>query len=90
VVKVATRIPILSTDRPVVEDDGSLTSQSRTFFRSIWVQSLIIGAGSPEGVVEAEIGASYMDNTGSAGSILYIKRDADDGAGDKSIGWILT
>ena len=23
------------------------------------------------------------------GSILYIKRDPDDGAGDKSIGWIL-
>ena len=83
------RIGLLSTDRPIVEVDGSLTSQSRTFFRVLWSQSLIIGTGSPEGVVEAEQGASYMDDAGTAGNIKYIKRDNDDGAGDKSIGWIL-
>jgi len=83
------RISILSTDRPIVESDGTLTSQSRTFFRELFTQSLIIGTGSPEGVVIAEIGASYMDDTGTAGNIKYIKRDADDGAGDKSQGWIL-
>ena len=86
---MATRTSILSTDRPIIESDGSLTSQSRVFFREIWTQSLIIGTGSPEGVVEAEIGASYMDDAGTAGAIKYIKRDADDGAGDKTIGWIL-
>ena len=86
---MVTRTSILSTDRPIIESDGSLTSQSRVFFREIWTQSLIIGTGSPEGVVEAEIGASYMDDAGTAGAIKYIKRDADDGAGDKTIGWIL-
>ena len=82
------RTSILSTDRPIVEDDGTLTPQSRTFFRTLWVQSLIIGTGSPEGVVEAEQGASYMDDTGTTGSIKYIKRDDNIGA-DKSQGWIL-
>ncbi len=86
---MADRIPLINTDRPIIEEDGSLTSQSRLFFGAIFRQALIVGTGSPEGVVEASIGASYMNDAGTAGSILYIKRDADDGAGDKSIGWIL-
>ena len=83
------RISIPSANRPFVDEDGILTSQSRTFLREVFIQALIVGTGSPEGVVEAEIGSRYMDRTGVAGAILYIKRDADDGAGDKSIGWIL-
>lgn len=83
------RIGQISLDRPIVEEDGSLTPQSRIFFRTITNQALIIGTGSPEGVVVAEIGARYMDNTGTAGNIVYIKRDTDNGAGDKSIGWVL-
>lgn len=82
------RITEISFDRPIVEDDGSLTVQSRTFFKTIITQALIIGTGSPEGVVEAEQGASYMDDAGAAGSIKYIKRDDNIGA-DKSQGWIL-
>ena len=83
------RIPILSTDRPFVEDDGSLTLQSRTFFRAIFTQALIIGTGSPEGVVIAEEGATYQDRTGTAGAIRYAKRD-DNISGNKSKGWILS
>jgi len=83
------RVSIPSANRPFVDEDGILTSQSRAFLREVFVQALIIDTGSPEGVIEAEIGSSYMDRTGTTGSILYIKRDADDGAGDKSIGWIL-
>jgi len=86
---VATRISILSTDRPIVENDGSLTPQSRIFFREIFTQSLIVGEGNPEGVVEAEVGATYQDSLGIAGAIRYAKRDVDDGAGNKTMGWIL-
>jgi hypothetical protein len=86
---VATRISELSTDRPIVEENGSLTLQSRAFFRTITQQALIIGSGNPEGVVEGEVGSSYLDSSGVTGAILYIKRDSDDGVGDKSIGWIL-
>ena len=82
------RISIPSANRPFVDEDGILTSQSRTFLREVFIQALIIDTGSPEGVIEAEIGSSYMDNTGTAGSILYVKRD-DNIGGDKSQGWIL-
>ena len=74
---MADRITILSTDRPIVESDGSLTVQSRTFFRSIYIQALIIGEGNPEGAVEAEEGSTYQDSLGATGSIRYAKRDND-------------
>ena len=82
------RITELSFDRNIVEQDGSLTLQSRTYFKTITDQALIIGDGSPEGVVEAEIGATYQDSSGVAGAIRYAKRDNDIG-GDKSQGWVL-
>lgn len=82
------RITEISFDRPITESDGTLTLQSRTYFKTLTNQALIIGTGSPEGVIEAEQGASYMDDAGTAGSIKYIKRDNDIG-GDKSQGWIL-
>ncbi len=56
-----------------------------------WMTSVTVtfyGAGSPEGVVEARITSQYMDTTGTAGSILYVKRDQDV-AGDRKKGWIL-
>jgi hypothetical protein len=60
-------------------------------FRS-WTQSvsklgIIVGTGSPEGVVSAIQTTLYMDDSGSSGSILYIKRDASI-AGDDSQGWV--
>ena len=63
--------------------------QFRIFLLQVQERGLLIGTGSPEGVIEAEQGQEYMDDTGTAGNIKYIKRDADDGAGDKSKGWIL-
>ena len=87
--KVVDRISKISFDRPITEDDGSLTSQSRVYFQTLTSRALIVGTGTPEGVVIAVQGASYMDDSGSTGAIMYIKRDADDGAGDESKGWIL-
>ena len=86
---MATKISSISLDRPIVEQDGSLTVQSREFFSTITQRSLIIGTGSPEGAVPAFQGSIYMDDAGTTGAILYIKRDNTDGAGDDSNGWIL-
>ena len=86
---MVTKITEISLERPIVELDGSLTIQSRAFFRVIMDRALIIGSGPPEGVIEALQGADYMDDTGTTGAIRYIKRDNDDGLGDKSKGWIL-
>lgn len=41
------------------------------------------GIGSPSGVVVANIGTLYVDTTGGAGTVLYVK-EADDGA---ATGW---
>jgi hypothetical protein len=48
----------------------------------------IVGAGSPEGVVEARQYSLYLDTTGSAGSIQYRKMQPDV-LGDRSKGWVL-
>ncbi len=87
-----TTITQLQTDRAILDADLSMTNQTRLFFttllQAIDEQTVITGSGSPEGVVEAIITQQYMDTTGAAGAILYVKRDADI-AGDKSQGWIL-
>lgn len=85
---MVTRISELSTDRPVVDDAGSLTTQSRTYFRTLTDFALIIGTGNPEGSIEAPQGAPFMDEQGTLGAILYIKRDASV-SGDRTKGWIL-
>lgn len=47
----------------------------------------LIGAGSPEGVLEALQYQTYINTTGSTGSLMYVKKLTDIG-GDKTQGWI--
>ena len=72
-----------------IDENGLITPVVRDWFQDVTNNDLIIGTGSPEGVVAAFQGRSYMDDAGIAGAISYIKRDADDGLGDTSNGWIL-
>lgn len=74
--------------RPIV---GSLGIMSLDF--TLWaaaVSNLLpqSGVGSPEGVVDGVQRALYMDETGTTGSILYVKKLADIG-GDTKKGWVL-
>lgn len=62
--------------------------RTRRWFELVTQLDILTGTGSPEGVIEAKQKRLYMDESGTAGSILYIKRDADIG-GDRSQGWIL-
>lgn len=82
------RIVPLRRSIPITE------SERMTLPFVLWAQcvtelEMLSGTGSPEGVMPASVGRLYMDENGTAGSILYIKRDADIG-GDTSRGWILT
>ena len=83
----------LSFIRSIIDADGTLTIQSRSYFLAlddaINLSIVASGSGSPEGVLEALVTKQYMDTTGTASAITYIKRDADI-LGDKSKGWILT
>jgi hypothetical protein len=78
-----------SSTRPLVNEDGSPSGQFNTWIKVITDQSIITGEGSPEGVVPALQTSEYMDLNGTAGNIKYIKRDADDGLGDTTKGWVL-
>ena len=82
------RVIPLNPSRSPLRDDGSLQPAFQLFAQSLANRALIIGEDSPEGVIEANQGAVYMDDAGTAGAILYIKRNADI-AGDKTQGWIL-
>ena len=83
-----TLISRLEAALPIVDDKGKMQDHFRAFATQVSNSGLIIGTGSPEGVVEADPGRMYMDDTGTAGNILYIKRDQYVG-GDRSQGWIL-
>jgi hypothetical protein len=85
---MVTRVTPPTATRPIVDDKGEQVQEFYTWCKVISDRSLIVGTGSPETAVEAPQGAEYMDDTGTASSIKYIKRDADI-AGDATKGWIL-
>lgn len=73
---------------PIVKKNGIMEQTFQAFVLQIANESMVVGTGSPEGVVEAQQSRLYMDDAGGTGSILYIKKQADI-SGDKSQGWIL-
>jgi len=74
--------------QPIVDESGSMTQVYRGWASLITQLDLIIGTGSPEGVVDSKQGRLYMDDAGATGAVLYIKRDLSV-AGDSTQGWIL-
>lgn len=73
---------------PVVDAQGRMTQTFRAWTQGVSRLQILSGSGSPEGVVNAQQTTLYMDTAGTAGAILYIKRDTDVG-GDPKQGWIL-
>lgn len=74
--------------QPIVDKEGRPADAFQKWLTQVTKLDLIIGTGSPEGVVVALQGQEYMNDAGTASAIKYIKRDADI-AGDASKGWIL-
>ena len=85
---MVSRVVSLNPSRSPLRADNSLEPAFQLWAQSLTNRALIVGAGSPEGVIEASQGALYMDDAGTAGAILYVKRDADV-TGDKTQGWVL-
>ena len=73
---------------PIVEDDDTMTTAFRDEMNRLSRAVPLTGTGSPEAVVSGLQFQTYIDQTGTAGSILYVKRDTDIG-GDTTKGWIL-
>lgn len=84
---MAKQVP-LTNIRPIVDANGILTQEAREFFNNLASQPSLTGSGSPEGVVEANVGVLYMDTTGSTGSLLYAKKQPHI-SNDFSKGWEL-
>lgn len=74
--------------QPIVSQNDNMLQPFQAWTQIMTRVAPITGIGSPEGIVEAQKNSFYMDDTGTAGNIFYIKRDADI-SGDKSQGWIL-
>jgi len=72
-----------------VNAEGKLERRAADLMQDLVQLAILEGSGSPEGVVEAFPRRLYMNTAGTAGNILFIKRDPDDGAGDRTGGWIL-
>jgi len=80
--------PILNVAQPITRDDGTMEQAFRQWTQDASLSIPIVGAGSPEGAVEARQYSLYLDTTGSAGSIQYRKMQPDV-LGDRSKGWVL-
>ena len=63
----------LSFIRSIIDEDGTLTLQSRSYFLAlddaINLSIVASGSGSPEGVLEALVTKRYMDTAGTASAI---------------------
>lgn len=77
-----------SPARPLVDERGIMSEQTRLWAQSITDAQRIIGSGSPDGIVEANQGVFYIDEDAALGSVLYVKQ-RDNVAGDRKFGWVL-
>ena len=80
--------PRLNVAQPIVQDDGTMSQAFRQFTQDSSLSIPIVGAGSPEGVIEAAQYSLYLDSGGGASAIQYRKMQPQIG-GDRTKGWIL-
>ncbi len=71
----------------IVNVDGVMNDNFQRWVTDVTNEGLIIGTGSPEGSIDANVGREYLDDTGLSGAIKFIKQKADI-LGDKTKGWV--
>ena len=89
ITKLDAIIPVVDVYLPQEDFEIVVTSnpQFATFLLQVQERGLLIGQGSPEGIVEAQQGVEYMDENGFSGSIKWIKQSADI-LGNRTQGWV--
>lgn len=80
-------IPVPDASTPIVDSNGLMTDAFQRWINDVTRLDLMVGVGSPEGNIEAEIGREYLDTTGAAGAVKFIKQLPDIG-GDRTQGWV--
>lgn len=81
-------IPLPHQAQSITDEEGRMLETFRIWVELMTDLDLIVGTGSPEGVVAAKQGREYMDQTGAPGAVKYIKQ-LDDIGGDEKLGWTL-
>jgi hypothetical protein len=80
-------IPVPDAELSIVDDKGVMSDVFQRWVTEMTNLDLIIGTGTPEGVIEATVGREYLDDAGAAGAVKFIKQSADI-AGDRTKGWV--
>jgi len=83
-----TQLLPLTSIRPITDERNVLTEEARVYFVDLADRVPSYGEGSPEGVIDAPIGATYYDLAAASGSRHYIKINAAI-SGDPTKGWEL-
>jgi hypothetical protein len=78
----------LNASQPIVNPNGVMEFTFQQWALLVSDMMPLTGAGSPEGVVEAQQYAKYLNTSGGAGTIEYRKMLPDIG-GDTKQGWVL-
>lgn len=83
------KLPVSGLGRTiqVTDEKGRATQYLSDFSDAIALLQTIIGTGSPEGVIEAQVGREYLDTAGGVGAVKYIKQLSNIG-GDRKQGWV--
>lgn len=80
--------PRLNVGQPIVDENGTMAQAFRQFTQDASLSIPIVGAGSPEAVIEAAQYSLYLDSSGGASAIQYRKMQPEIG-GDRKKGWVL-
>ena len=73
---------------PIVDEEGRVTQAFQNFLLDVYNGHTRVGTGSPEGLLNGNLGQQYMDDSGATGTVLYIKHKTNI-SGDNKKGWIL-
>lgn len=71
-----------------VDDDGYLTDLSFNWHLNVTNLDMLVGTGSPDGVIQAKQKRLYLQTDGAPRNILWVKV-VDSIGGDRSLGWQL-
>lgn len=72
----------------IVNENRKSTQEFNSWTSEVTRALIIIGTGSPDGLIDAAQGQLYMDQDGATGTLLYIKKLAGIG-NDSTLGWEL-
>jgi len=79
----------LNANQQIIHQDGTPTSTFRQFISKIAESVVIVGTGTPEGVLEAPQYTLYVDEAVPLTPVTYRKMLPEVG-GDRSKGWATT